>query len=189
MCLWCIQKLVKSATVLTKWAIRYQGNNGDTAHWTCQKSVENKEITNGKHWILNPKCGSNLYIPIKVYSLNNVKMEMKFMTSGADPGFFKRGGAQLNDWQNFGACGDKGCLRGMCPLRSGEKLQFSKSIRTIWSILFAWGAHTKSAALLSAKNRGGGRRVRSPLWIRPWTSLSFLLGNWSIYLIGKQQVI
>ena len=41
---------------------------------------------------------------------------------GADPGFFKRGGAQIKDWQNFGACGDRGCLRGMCPLRGGEKL-------------------------------------------------------------------
>ena len=41
---------------------------------------------------------------------------------GADPGFYKRGGAQIKDWQIFGACGDRGCLRGMCPLRSGENL-------------------------------------------------------------------
>ena len=51
--------------------------------------------------------------------------------------------------QNFGAC-----LRGMCPLRSEEKLQFSKSIRTIWCILFAWGAHTKSGALSLQKIEG-----------------------------------
>ena len=36
--------------------------------------------------------------------------------------FFKRGGAKIKDWQNFGSCRDKGCLRGMCPLRRGEKL-------------------------------------------------------------------
>ena len=42
--------------------------------------------------------------------------------SGADPGFLKRGGAQIKDWQNLSACGDRGCLRGMCPLRSGENM-------------------------------------------------------------------
>ena len=75
---------------------------------------------------------------------------------GAAPGFFfKTGSAKIKDWQNFGACGDRGCLRGMCPLRSREKLLFSKSVCTIWCIFFAWGAHTKSGALSLQLIEGG----------------------------------
>ena len=68
------------------------------------------------------------------------------LVSGSDPGFFKRGGAHIKGLQNSAACGDRGCLRGMCPFRSEEKLQFSKSTRTIWCILFAWGTATQSQA-------------------------------------------
>ena len=38
--------------------------------------------------------------------------------TGADPGFFKRGGA------NFGACGDRGCLRGLCPSEAEKICNF-----------------------------------------------------------------
>ena len=87
-------------------------------------------------------------------------MQASACLSGADPEFFKRGGAQIKGLQNFGACGDRGYLRGMCPLRSEEKLQFSKSICTIWCILFAWGTHTKSGAL-SLQKKEGARKTKS----------------------------
>ena len=77
--------------------------------------------------------------------------------------FLKEGAPTLRVYRTFGAGGDRGCLRGMCPLRSEEKLQFSKSIRTIWCILFARGHPHKVRHYIAAKNRGGARRVRPPL--------------------------
>ena len=41
--------------VLTKWATSRQGTKGEMAHWTFQKSIENKRISQGKNsiWTLN----------------------------------------------------------------------------------------------------------------------------------------
>ena len=41
--------------VLTKWATSRQGTKGDMAHWTFQKSIENKGISHGNDGFLDPK--------------------------------------------------------------------------------------------------------------------------------------
>ena len=66
----------------------------------------------------------------------------------------KEGVPTLRVYRTLAPVETGGCLRGMCPLRSEEKLQFSKSIRKIWCILFAWGTHTKSGALSLQKIEG-----------------------------------
>ena len=63
--------------------------------------------------------------------------------SGADQGFFKRGGAQIEDWQNFGACGDRGCA----PSEAEKNCNFQSHFARFGALLFAWflpGAPTQS---------------------------------------------
>ena len=40
--------------VLTKWATSRQETTGDTAHWICQKSIENKGISQGNNGFWTP---------------------------------------------------------------------------------------------------------------------------------------
>ena len=40
--------------VLTKWATSHQGTKGDMANWTFQKSIENKEISQGNNTFWTP---------------------------------------------------------------------------------------------------------------------------------------
>ena len=66
-------------------------------------------------------------------------------------------GAGPKIWKERGGCPvqDRGCLRG-CPLRSGEKkIEFSKSIRMIWCILFCLRHPHKVWPPYLAKHRGG----------------------------------
>ena len=44
--------------------------------------------------------------------------------AGVDPGFFKRGGAQIKDWQNLGACGDGGVWGGCAPSEAEKNCNF-----------------------------------------------------------------
>ena len=53
-----------------------------------------------------------------------IKVLAKWGMSGADPGFFKRGGAQIKDWQNFGTCGDRGVWGGCAPSEAEKNCNF-----------------------------------------------------------------
>ena len=63
--------------------------------------------------------------------------------TGVDPGFFKRGSAQIKDWQNFGTSGDRSRLRGMWEM---EKKRIFHSQFARFSALFLPRAPTQSQA-------------------------------------------
>ena len=56
-------------------------------------------------------------ITMSRWTYTNIDKEI----TGADPGFFKRGGPKIKTDRTLALVG-RGCLRGMCPLGSGEKL-------------------------------------------------------------------
>ena len=97
------------------------------------------------------------------YILRKSSQDFNFCTlpvasAGADPWFFKRAGAQIKDWQNFGAYGGKGCLRGRCALQKQIKIVIFK-VRLHDSVhSFCLGCPHKIRHPISAKNRG----VRPP---------------------------
>ena len=68
--------------------------------------------------------------------------------------FLKKGGAHIKGLQNFGAWGDRGCLRGMCPLRSEEKIAIFKVNSHDLVHSFLPGAPTKSGPLSLQKIEG-----------------------------------
>ena len=57
----------------------------------------------------------------------------------------------------------KGVSEWDVPLQKRRKMSFSKSIRTILSILFAWGAQTKSDVLSLQKKKKNGDARTLPL--------------------------
>ena len=93
------------------------------------------------------------------------------MHSGADPGFFKRGGAQIKDWQNFSACGAH-------PPQKQRKIASPNSHNLVYS--FCLGHQHKVRHSISAKNRGGARWVRPPL--NPPLDAFHKLIKWQNYL-------
>ena len=50
----------KLRPVLTKWATSRQGTKGDMAHWTFQKSIKNKGISQGNNGLWTPNMAATL---------------------------------------------------------------------------------------------------------------------------------
>ena len=102
--------------------------------------------------------------------------------SGADPGFLKRGGTQIKDWQNFGTCGDRGCLRGMCPPQKWRKTVIFKINLHDLVHSFCLRCSHKVRRPISAKNRRAcappappsksapGDSYRVPVYSQPYLS-------------------
>ena len=51
-------------------------------------------------------------------------VELYVGASGVDPGFYKTGGAQIKDWQNFGACRNGGVWGGCAPSEAEKICNF-----------------------------------------------------------------
>ena len=66
-----------------------------------------------------------------------------FISPGADPGYFKRGGAQIKDWQNFGAGG--GGVSVCAPSEVQKNGNFQSQF-TRFGALFLPGAPTHAQA-------------------------------------------
>ena len=79
--------------------------------------------------------------------------QVKEFTKRGRPPFLK-----TSTKQNFGTCGDKGCLRGMW-----RKKWFSKLIPTIWCIFFYLRCSYKARHSISCKNRRWGAPPASTL--------------------------
>ena len=75
--------------------------------------------------------------------------------TGADPGFFKRGGAHIKGLQNFGACGDRWVSEGDVPPQKQRKIAILKVNSHDLVHSFCLGHPHKVRRLISAKNRGG----------------------------------
>ena len=59
-----VEKYENMRPVITKWVTSCQGIKGNMAHWTCQKSIENKGISekNNRSWTTNEGLTLTYYI-------------------------------------------------------------------------------------------------------------------------------
>ena len=80
---------------------------------------------------------------------------MLVMHRGADPGFFKRGGAHIKGLQNFGACGDRGMSEGDVPPQKRRNIAIFKVNLHDLVHSFCLGHPHKVRCHISAKNKGG----------------------------------
>ena len=82
----------------------------------CMNRVHEWDWVHERFFINNPSCTQSYSWTSNLYSRLSCKCR------GGSRDFLKEGAPKIKDWQNFGTCGDRGCLKGMCPLRSGEKI-------------------------------------------------------------------